>query len=292
MRFLLVILVSQIAFSAPSQAFLWFGKKNKEATESSKEVLLNEEVIINNKYKSADGIFEIKLAIHIPPNGEDIRIISFDDELNKLQIENVNWIVERSPDKKVTHRLFKPSLIRPYETKTEVNEVYENYAVDFNPDKAYDRIAEDKHMINKSFIFKKSDVFKENKEKIAHFLEITFSNGMKKSIRIEEKIYQEPINVMSGIFPSEEDENGNNPYEKYEEIIKGNQGLDESQEAEAAMQEIRDFGDGGYSPLEYKVLPENGVPAGQASDFYTDSSPDGRSMDESILELYDSEDEF
>lgn len=287
MRLLLLILVSQIAFSSPSQAFLWFGKKDQN--ESKKEVLLNEEVVINNKYKSNDGIFEIKLAIHIPPQGEDLRIISFDDELNKLQIENVNWLVERSPNKKITHRLFKPSLIKPYEIKTEVNKVYENYAVDFNPDKAYDRIAEDKHMVNKSFIFKKADIFRENKEKIAHFLEITFSNGMKKSIRIEEKIYQEPINVTSGIFPSTEDENGNNPYEKYEEIIKGNQSLEEDAEAEAAMKDIKDFGDGGYSPLEYKVLPENGIPSGQTSDYYTDMSPGGQEMDESILDLYDEE---
>jgi len=286
MRLLILILISQIALTAPSQGFLWFGKK-KPVIE--KEILLNEEVLINNKYKSKDGIFEIKLAIHIPPNGDEVKIISFDDELNELQIDQVNWLVEKSPNKKITHRLFKPDLIKPYETKVDVNEVYENYAVDFNPDKAYDRIAEDKHIINKSFSFHKSEIFQENKEKIAHFLEITFSNGMKKSIRIEEKIYQEPINVMTGVFPKQGEDSEHNPYAKYEEILKGNQGLDEDQAAEAAKQAAQDFGDGGYSPLEYKVLPEAGIPEGQASDFYTDMSPDGQDMDESILELYGDE---
>ena len=176
-------------------AFKWFWQKDKKASESQEEVLLNEEVVINSKYRSVDGIFDVKLIIHIPHNSEEVKVISFDDELNEVQIDQINWLVEQNPNKKIIHKLFQPVIIKAYKTETNVNEAYESHAVDFNPDKAYDRIADDKHLVNKSFSFEKKKIFKNNKERIAHFLELTFSNGLKKSIRIEEKIYQEPIDI-------------------------------------------------------------------------------------------------
>lgn len=282
MRFLSLILLTILVSNLGAEAFLWFGKKDKE---NKKEILLNEEVLIDSKYQSYDGIFKIKLAIHIAPNSSEIKIISFDDELNEFQIDKVNWIVEQRPDEAKLHKLFKPRKIEPIQTSIEVNELYESYSVDFDPNKAYDRISDNKHILNKYFIFKKDKVFKENKEKIAHFLEITFSNGMKKLIRIEEKIYQEPIDVTTGIFPKDRTQEEHNPYAKYEEINNANKDLDARQAAEKARKEILEHGDGGYSPLEYKVLPEAGVPAGSVNDYYTD--PGGQNTDETFLDLYE-----
>jgi hypothetical protein len=271
---------------------IWNPFKKPEKPRNIAELLLNEEVVIDSKYRSVDRLFHIKLAINIPSSFEDLKITSFNDELNEIQIEKVNWIIEQKPDMKKTHKLFQPKLVQAYKSEKLVDSKSELMYIDYDPDKAYDRISDEKHMVIRNFYFPRSEVFTGNNESIAHFLELTFNNGMKKSIRIEEKLYQEPIKITDGIFPNQNLYGDLSPYLKYEERKAQEKLLDEKlrKEADSIKKRNLEANNAGYNPMEYGSLPSSFMSAGDSvRDFYTDQSESGQKIDQQLMNIFDSE---
>jgi hypothetical protein len=292
MPILCIIFILQLTCSYPAYAF-WNPFKKTQVARNYTELLLNEEVLINSKYRSVDGIFHIKLAINIPSDAEDLKITSFVDEMNELQIENVNWIVEQRPDKKKTHKLFQPRIVKAYKSEKLIDSKAEVMHIDYDPDKAYDRISDDKHMIVRTFYFTRADIFGENKERVANFLELSFNDGLKKSIRIEEKLYQEPINITDGIFPNQDLYGDSNPYLKYEERMAQEKALEaKSQQSLDMIKKMNhEQNNAGYNPMEYSSMPAGVMPVNESGvrDFYTDQSPEGIMIDQQLMNIFDSE---
>jgi hypothetical protein len=79
----------------------------------------------------------------------------------------------------------------------EVLKQMEQMALAYDPTSAYDRIVEDKHVINKSFFFNKAEIFTNLEKEFAHFLEIEFAGNIKKQLRIDSQIYLKPEPLVS-----------------------------------------------------------------------------------------------
>lgn len=179
----LVILFSLIAIQP---CFALFGKSEK--THEHKELYIQNHSNIDKKFKAADGsVYNLKLELFIPhPENGDIVVSTFYDEASERSIEDIAWI--NLSNKNLEKRIEKFSI------RQEINKVYEQLAIDHNPGLAYDRLTQEKHIINKLFYFHKNDIIakKINSKNIGeNFLEISFSNKDKKRIDVNKYVYQE-----------------------------------------------------------------------------------------------------
>ena len=107
--------------------------------------------------------------------------------------------------------------IQAYKTDEMVNKIAEAYTMESNPSQAYDRVTEDKHIINKNFYFKKDEVLGENEKQIAQFLELSFSGALKKKLRIDEKLYEEPSQIVPELFKKPDESELYDGYKKFEQ---------------------------------------------------------------------------
>ena len=196
--FLTLVLISLFLYPNCAQAFFW-NKKTKDQAAAIK-VLINEEILINGKFKGSNGgdsvlsqILELRLAIHIPRDQESLTITTLYDEASENPIETITWL--REGDKGKTYRA------KPYKTESIINKRLEEMSISYNPSLAYDRISENKHVINKIFHFKQSEAIGERDREIAHFLDLDMpgNNGPRsKRIRIDNKLYyrEAPIAII------------------------------------------------------------------------------------------------
>lgn len=179
----LVILSSLIAIQP---GFALFGSSEK--THEHKELYIQNHSNIDKKFRAADGsVYNLKLELFIPhPENGDIVVSTFYDEASERSIEDIAWI--NVSNKNIEKRIEK------FSTRKEVNKVYEQLAIDHNPGLAYDRLTQEKHIINKLFYFHKNDIIgkKINSKNVGeNFLEISFSNKDKKRIDVNKYVYQE-----------------------------------------------------------------------------------------------------
>ncbi|MBT6843937.1 MAG: hypothetical protein HOA17_09140 [Candidatus Melainabacteria bacterium] len=186
---LTIVLISQILCPISAQAFFWNRKKKNQPAPV--KVLINEEVLINGKFKGSHGgdsvlsqILELRLAIHIPRDNDSLTITTLYDEASENPIETITWLREGKKGK--SYRA------KPYKTESLINKRLEEMAISYNPSLAYDRISENKHVINKVFHFKQSEAIGERDKEIAHFLDLDMPGNKgprSKRIRIDNKLY-------------------------------------------------------------------------------------------------------
>ncbi len=179
----LVILASLIAIQP---GFALFGGSKKK--HERKELYIQNHSNIDKKFRAGDGsVYNLKLELFIPhPENGDIVVSTFYDEASERSIEDIAWILV---SKKGVERK-----VEKFSMRQEINKVYEQLAIDHNPGLAYDRLTQEKHIINKLFYFHKNDIIgkKINSKNIGtNFLEISFSNKDKKRIDVNKYVYQE-----------------------------------------------------------------------------------------------------
>lgn len=262
MRKIALILLVILLFEPNSaQAFLWFGKKSK--TQDKPKVLINEEVLIHGKFKGQGSpdqvlsqILELRLAIHIPRDSDELTITTLYDEASENPIEQITWVREGKNRGIVkTH---------PYKIEEIVNHKLEELSINYNPSLAYDRITEGKHVINKSFIFKQSDAIGDREKPIAHFLELQIpaKSGAKiKRIRIDNKLYyQEPqiITTIPGPHEIKQSKRKRKEEEaKRQRQLQQEQALQSQRQAQLRAEHEQEMAD-----LQYAIQQMNGAGEG------------------------------
>lgn len=224
--------------SMPCSAF-WIFSKKKQKKDPALKFLINEEFIIKrNLVNEKDENYEVALAIYIPREKDFVTIFNTKDESNNKAIENINWIAESSKKKA------KPVFEKPFQIKKEVNQNAENLAMNFDPTKAYDMVTEKKHIYNQLFFYKQSNIFLEEKKPRAHFLEISFSDGEIGKIRIDDNLYNRPLDLVPQLFQKKDKDLLEEQYKQYEA---------EHQKEMMRLQKLQE-------ELRQPELPSNGLP--------------------------------
>lgn len=185
-------LVLLILLLEPNSAQAFFGKK--KAKKEAPKALVNEEVLIHGKYRDNQDetvlskILELRLAIHIPRDQDSLTITTLYDEASENPIEKITWLREGEKGEAIT--------AYPFKTESIINKKLEEMSISYNPSLAYDRISENKHVINKIFYFKQAEAIGDRAKPIAHFLDLHMPGDhgpSQKRIRIDDKLYyQEP----------------------------------------------------------------------------------------------------
>lgn len=176
--FLISIFITQNA----NAAFLDFFKKKPKP---DKKFFIQNQVSINKKFESQNGTrYDLRLNIDIPydANGA-ITVAAFYDEASEQAIEDIAWII--------VHKTKETKIPRSV-VKQEINKVYEQLAINQDPSLSYDRITEEKHIINKYFLFPRKSIIPEVislKTIRENYLEITFADSSIKRIAINKYIY-------------------------------------------------------------------------------------------------------
>ena len=187
MKTVLLILILMLV-TMPAQAFRLF--RHKDQTPS--QTIINEEILIEGKFANSSNskinpttVLDLRIAIHIPRDEQPLTITTLYDEINENPIEQITWVVDQGKKQ-------KPIKIKAFKIDQIINQKIESIAMEYNPTLAYDRINDNKHIINKTFYYDKATIFKNTSNKPKLFLElyIPATKGLKtKSIRIDEQVY-------------------------------------------------------------------------------------------------------
>ncbi len=202
-----VVVLIAVMSQSSCLAFWIFSKEKKEAKEP--EFIINEEFVIKKQLNEKEQEYEVALAVYIPREQDFISIFNTKNESNPRAIENIIWIAE-APKKKQS-----PVYEKPFQVKTEVNHSAEQITVQFNPTQAYDMFTEKKHIYNQLFFYKQSNIFKDEIKKRAHFLEISFSDGNRSKVRIDDSLYTSPFNVVPKLFEKKDKDLLEQQYQEY-----------------------------------------------------------------------------
>lgn len=187
---LVVLFTLLVSALMPVGAFFPFFKKKKQ--QVIEPLHINEEFLVQ-KNTEVDGVlYPIRFAVYIPRNNEFIKLSALYDELSQEPITNVTWITEAKNKKSKA-----PVVIKAIKTETQILEKMEQLALAYDPSSAYDRITEDKHVINKSFFFNRAEVFGEINRPIAHFVELEIGGNTKQQFRIDDEIYLKPAPIIT-----------------------------------------------------------------------------------------------
>lgn len=178
-------LILLLAFQLPCLALFGFGKKKKKKDQPLviEEYFLNDQTIIQKQFKSQlseEEIYDINIVIEMPYAKNHMEISTILDELNKHQIKNIRWMVPGEESTK-TYASFK--------VEQEVNESREKNSIDADPVAAYDRLSEGKHIVTQTFFFEKEKILGPDLKKKEHRLELSFADGSRKAIRIDNYIF-------------------------------------------------------------------------------------------------------
>jgi len=198
----LLILFLLISSNLQAQAFFF----KKKGPPKAKVQLIKPQVLIEDRYQGSTGITYVKLIIDAPNTSPLIRVISFVDELDNQGVEKIVWLVKDSQAKKKEEKNTPESLkgfrrVLPSKTEKFINKAVENYDIDYDPTKAYERSLWDKHLLSLAFFFDKQMIFGDNKKKRQHLLELTYNDGSKKALRIDDKIYTDETKDMPFVDP-------------------------------------------------------------------------------------------
>lgn len=229
----------------PAQAFRLFHRPNK----APQQIGLNEEILIEGKFGNPTTsklnpimALDLRLAIHIPRDQEYLTITTLYDEINENPIEQITWVVDQGKKQ-------KPIKIKAVKIDQVINQKIESIALEYNPTLAYDRINDNKHIINKTFYYQQAAIFGDisKKPNLSLELYIPGSQGLKtKSIRIDEQIYTSiPKAVEPKLTPTETINNRPrvNPNAAARNAIPQTapQGMEIDPDLEYARQQLNDF---------------------------------------------------
>lgn len=170
----------------PAQAFkkIFGTKKTPKANIFLKDSFLIEKNIV------LDGeLYTLRLGYATAPNLDEILISAVYDELLQKPITNISWTSQDLQSSKKPASNFKA-----FKTQQSILKQMEEMAQALDPNSAYDRIIDDKHLIKKDFFFKKSEIFDMSKalEEKKQILEINFlskNSNLKFPLDISQEIY-------------------------------------------------------------------------------------------------------
>ncbi len=186
-RVLILITLALSLSPTPAQAFFKFFQKKKAVIQAARP---NPEIMISEQYSNSQDanspvVLDLRIAIRIPPDQAFITITTLYDEVTENPIELITWVRESGKNKTINR-------IKPFKIDQVLNQNMESIAIEYNPTLAYDRIYDNKHIINKTFYFNQLEVFDPKIKADAQYLEIFMpgAQGTKtKSIRIDDRLY-------------------------------------------------------------------------------------------------------
>lgn len=176
----------------PVQAFkkIFGTKKTPKPNIFLKDSFLIEKNIV------LDGeLYTLRLGYATAPNLDEILVSAVYDELLQKPITNISWITQDLKSSKKPASDFKA-----FKTQQSILKQMEEMAQALDPNSAYDRIIDDKHLIKKDFFFKKSEIFDMSKalEEKKQILEISFlskNSNLKFPLDISQEIYFKQLPV-------------------------------------------------------------------------------------------------
>jgi|GEM_PF-5723696 len=157
---LIALLLSLTILSSNAALF-----KKKQASTPIHTDFLSEFTHIDKTYASSSNKYKVKADIIIPADSDSFQLMLHYDELSDMAVKDVSWLSGR-----------KATVISPVTTDSSVNTQLERILNRGNPGLAYDRMQTGKHVITKTYIFKKSKVFPSKKAE-THKLKITWINN-------------------------------------------------------------------------------------------------------------------
>ncbi len=157
---LLALLLSLSLLSASST----LAKKAAKPVESTKN-LLSEFTHIEKLFGSSRNQYPLRADIIIPPDGDELVIMVHYDELSDHAVKDITWLAGR-----------KQTPVAALSTESQINTQLEKMLNRSNPGLAYDRLQTGKHVITKTYKFKKSKIFNSKKAETQN-LKVTWDNN-------------------------------------------------------------------------------------------------------------------
>jgi hypothetical protein len=152
-------------------------------------IFLKDSFLIEKNIVLDGELYALRLGYATAPNLDEILVSAVYDELLQKPITNISWITQDPKSSK------KPATnIQAFKTQQSILKQMEEMAQALDPNSAYDRIINDKHLIKKDFFFKKSEIFDMSKtlEEKKQILEINFlskNSNLKFPLDISQEIY-------------------------------------------------------------------------------------------------------
>jgi len=170
----------------PAQAFKkFFGTKKTPKPK----IFLKDSFLIEKNIVLDGELYTLRLGYATAPNLDEILVSAVYDELLQKPITNISWTTQDLKSSKKPASDFKA-----FKTQQSILKQMEEMAQALDPNSAYDRIIDDKHLIKKDFFFKKSEIFDMSKalEEKKQILEISFlskNSNLKFPLDISQEIY-------------------------------------------------------------------------------------------------------
>ncbi len=158
---LLALLLSLSLLNANAAFF----KKSSKTTTSPGENYLSEFTHVEKLFASSSNKYPLRADIIIPAAGDEFQLMLHYDELTDMPIKDIAWISGR-----------KAQAIAPLRSESNINTQLEKMVNRSNPGIAYDRMQTNKHVISKTYYFKKSKVFPSKKPE-PQSIKITWANN-------------------------------------------------------------------------------------------------------------------
>jgi hypothetical protein len=152
----------------PGQAFKKIFADSKKAKT---KILLKDSFLVEKNIVLAGELDTLRLGYATAPELDEILISVVYDELLQKPITNITWQTQELKNSKVPARN-----TQSFKTQQTILKQMEEMAQGLDPNSAYDRIINDKHLIKKDFFFRKSEIFDMSKtlEEKKQILEINF----------------------------------------------------------------------------------------------------------------------
>ena len=176
----------------PAQAFKkFFGTKKTPKPK----IFLKDSFLIEKNIVLDGELYTLRLGYATAPNLDEILVSAVYDELLQKPITNISWTTQDLKSSKKPASDFKA-----FKTQQSILKQMEEMAQALDPNSAYDRIIDDKHLIKKDFFFKKSEIFDMSKalEEKKQILEISFlskNSNLKFPLDISQEIYFKQLPV-------------------------------------------------------------------------------------------------
>ena len=172
-----------LIFVAPANAFKKKSGKNKAQVFLKDSFLLEKNIVLDGE------LYALRIGYALVPNSDEMIISTVYDELLQKPINNILWQTTEIKASKIP-----PKSYTPHKIEQVILKQMEEMAQTLDPNLAYDRFINDKHLIQKKFFFKKSEIFDMSKplQEKKQILEINFlakNANLKFPLDISELIY-------------------------------------------------------------------------------------------------------
>ncbi len=139
--------------------------KKSKSTNPISENYLSEFTHVEKLFASSSNKYPLRADIIIPAAGDEFQLMVHYDELTDMPIKDIAWMSGR-----------KAKALAPLRSESNINAQLEKMVNRSNPGIAYDRMQTGKHVISKTYYFKKSKVFPSKKPE-PQAIKITWANN-------------------------------------------------------------------------------------------------------------------